>query len=200
MDPAVLNLFKKDDIVKMHGKLDKMFLNTGSNSKKPFTLFEMIPYKNEAGIKHDLFSVFDIFVSEDEFYKLQEGFIHLNKKVVNKTVFGYKNMTLTKEDCSGEKFICERILDEDYIIADKVLNVLSEIKLEDPSQFSCRDDIKKRDLLETRYKVAENVGIYVSFIHDKLINKLFYKLWFKIEDDIDDVLDAFIQVQQAVLA
>jgi hypothetical protein len=189
MDPAVFTIFKNEEVLKINEKLKKMLLNTGTHGKSSFTLFEMFKFKQEEGVVHNLFSVFNIYVSEDIFLNAMSKFIHLNNKTVNHTIFEYKNMKLIKND---GKFICERYLDEDHIISNDHLNKLTDKKMEDPSQFSCRDDIKSREIIETRFKVAENAPIYLSFIHDKLIDRFYYKLWFNIADDIDDVLDAFI--------
>jgi hypothetical protein len=188
MDPVVYTLFKKEEIVKIQDKLKKMLLNTGTHGKSQYTLFEMFAFKSELGVVHDLFSVFNIFVSEDIFLNAMSNFIHLNNKTVNQTVFEYKNMKLIKNE---DKCTCERYLDEERIIGDGILNVLTQIKLEDSSKFSCRDDIKQRGLVETRFKVAEKAPVYLSFIHDTLIDRFYYKLWFDIADDIDDVLECF---------
>ena len=189
MDPAVFAIFKKEEVLKINEKLKKMLLNTGTNVKSHYTLFELFKFKQEEGVIYDLFSVFNIFTTENEHQTLMSKFIHLKHKTINQTMFEYKNMILTKSD---GKFTCERYLDEDHIISNDHLNKLTDKKMEDPSMFSCRDDIKSREIIETRFKVAENAPIYLSFIHDKLIDRFYFKLWFDIADDIDDVLDTFI--------
>ena len=189
MDPAVFTIFKKDEVLKINEKLKKMLLNTGTHGRSSFTLFEMFKFKQEAGVVYDLFSIFKIFIPDDSFQNIMSRFIHLNNKTINHIVFEYKNMKLIK---NNGKSTCERYLDEDHIISNGYLNKLTNKKMEDPSMFSCRDDIKTRELIETRFKVAENAPIYLSFIHDKLIDRFYFKLWFDIADNIDDILDSFI--------
>ena len=187
MDPVVFTIFKKEEVLKINEKLKKMLLNSATQGRSNYTLFEMYKFKPEEGVVYDLFSVFKIFIPEETYQNLMSKFIHLNSKTINQTIFEYKNMKLIKQD---GRFLCEKYLDEDHIIGDGHLNKLTHKKMEDPSMFSCRDDIKSREIIETRFKVAENAPIFFSFIHDKLLDKFYYRLWFDIADDIDDILDA----------
>ena len=185
MDPVIYTLFDRNEIILIKNKLEKILLNSANQGKSNHTLFEMFKFKKEHGVVYNLFSVFDIFVQQDVFNKSQEPFLNLKQLVIETTSFYYNNMKLLTQN---EKQSCKKFIDEDYIISNEYLNLLSEVRDVDVSQFSCRDDLKKGKLTEIRVHLHEQLPIYVSFIHDHIIDKYFYKFWFPIQDDIDDIL------------
>ena len=193
MDPNVFTLFSKEQIQKIGKKLTTLLLNHGTRVKSNFTRFIMLPCNTTSSVTHHLINVYDIFISENEWNTKMSKFIHLNQKKIVSTKFEYKNMKLIRFANDTGKSICEKHVSHEQILGKDCLNLLLEVQKVDVSQFSCRDDICQGEVLEYRISVAEKAPIYLSFIHDKSVNKFYYKLWFEIKEDIDDVLDSFIE-------
>lgn len=191
MDQNVFNLFKRDEIQKIGKKLTTRLLNHGTRVKSNFTRYIMLPCNVNTSIVHEMIDVYDIFVDEDKWNTEMSKFIHLNQKKIVTTNFEYKNMKLIRFDDDTGKSICENHVTHEQILGKDCLNLLLEVHNVDVSQFSCRDDIRQGEVIEHRISVAEKAPIYLSFIHDKSVNKFYYKLWFEIKEDIDDVLDSF---------
>ena len=193
MDPNVFTLFNRDQIQKIGKKLTTQLLNHGTRVKSKFTQFIMLPCDTNSSVNHYLIDVYNIFVSEDKWNEYMNKFIHLNQTKIVSTNFEYKNMKLIRFNDETGKSICEKHVSHEQILGKDCLNLLLEVNNVDVSQFSCRDDIRHGEVIEYRISVAEKAPIYLSFIHDKSINKFYYKLWFEIKEDIDDVLDSFLE-------
>ena len=193
MDTNVFTLFSKEQIQYIGKKLTNKLLNHGTRVKSNFTQFIMLPCDVKSSVTNHLIDVYNIFASEDKWNEYMNKFIHLNQKKIVSTNFEYKNMKLIRFNDDTGKSICEKHVSHEQILGDNYLNLLLEINNVDVSQFSCRDDIRHGEVIEHRISVAEKAPIYLSFIHDKSINKFYYKLWFEIKEDIDDVLDSFLE-------
>ncbi len=193
MDQNVFTLFKKDEIQKIGKKLNTLLLNNGTRVKSNFTRYIMLPCNINSSITHDLIDIYDIFAEEDKWNNAMSKFMHLSQKKIVSTDFEYKNMKLIRFADDTGKSICEKHVSHEQILGRDCLNLLLEVQNVDVSQFSCRDDIRQGEVIEYRISVAEKAPIYLSFIHDKSVNKFYYKLWFEIKEDIDDVLDSFIE-------
>lgn len=193
MDPKVFSLFNKEQIHKIGKKLTTQLLNHGTRVKSNFTQFIMLPCDVNSSVTHHLIDVYDIFISEDKWNEYISKFMHLNQKKIVSNNFEYKNMKLIRFNDDTGKSICEKHVSHEQILGKDCLNLLLEVHNVDVSQFSCRDDIRHGEVIEHRISVAEKAPIYLSFIHDKSINKFYYKLWFEIKEDIDDVLDSFLE-------
>ena len=189
MDQNVFKLFK-EQIQKIGKKLTTRLLNHGTRVKSNFTRFIMLPCDINSSVTNHLIDVYDIFVDEDKWNTYLNKFIHLEQKKLVSTNFEYKNMKLIRFNDNTGKSICEKHVTHEQILDKDCLNLL-EVHNVDVSQFSCRDDIRHGEVIEHRISVAEKAPIYLSFIHDKSINKFYYKLWFEIKEDIDDALDSF---------
>jgi hypothetical protein len=183
IDSDLFTIFSKECISSIIDKLKKTYLNTKKGAGK-FTLFEMLSYKSTTAT--DNLQHFDIYCSEDEFYKLLTPFASGDKREIIQ--FNYNNYFMEQCDGKSETY---KIVDQDYVKLDAFnkIYVQSE-KIEiDPASFSCRDKYNKLELKETRCKISEKAPIYLSFIHNKTFDKYYIKLWFVIDDYIDIVLE-----------
>ena len=193
MNSNVFSLFDKTEIQKIGNKLYKTLLNNEKQGKSKFTQFAILPCNFNSSTNHDLIDIYNIFIDEEKWIELMSRFINLDKKIVNSTNFEYKNMKLIRFNDDSGKSVCEKHISHEQIIGNNYLHLLLEINEVDVSQFSCRDDIRQGDVTEHRFLVSDKAPIYLSFIHDKSVNKYYYKLWFHIKEDIDDVLDSFLE-------
>jgi len=190
MDSQIYNIFTSQELEKIKTKLSKLLLNSDTNVKSKYTRFELFNYDKNKVVDNELISVYDIFIDESNWNNLMSKFIHLEKKTSDYTLFKYKNMILNKLD--DGKSSSEKLITYKKTIGPDSLYILSEVHNVDVSEFSCRDDLESREIFEHKILLSEKAPIYISFIHDKKINKFYYKLWFEIKEDIDDVLDSLL--------